>query len=355
MRKLSIKLIPLFVAATFLGALLCPKITRAALESSLKVEFEQEPLFFLDNFAPGQMVERWVKITSQDDLGRMVVARGLADDTGGLAEALEVVFILEGTELWRGKLSDFLVKDSLPLFFLNNAEEHLLLVTLTFSHQADNEFQSRTLTFDLALGWEAIDHIVISEVYYQVAPGRGWDSPSDRLNNLFTWEKPCLGNDTFPFWRDFWKRKFCQAVIRNQEWVELYNPTDERWEVGGWKLEDNSDYQTILSKAAIKPGGYLIITKDFTTRAFWPVAWRAHFSFLNRQIGDGLDNAGDHLFLKNEVGESIDAVGWGNDTAVWDPSPGSIPLGASLARINRDWDSDLAEDFSAQLSPSPGY
>jgi len=50
MRKLSIKLIPLFVAATFLGALLCPKITRAALESSLKVEFEQEPLFFLDNF-----------------------------------------------------------------------------------------------------------------------------------------------------------------------------------------------------------------------------------------------------------------------------------------------------------------
>ena len=87
--------------------------------------------------------------------------------------------------------------------------------------------------------------------------------------------------------------------------------------------------------------------------AYWPRAYRSSKVFLGTQIGDGLGNSGDHLLLKDKSGQVIDAVGWGDDTVVWDPAANIVPVGSSLGRFNSDNDSNQAEDFGEQM-PSPG-
>lgn len=333
--------------------LIFTKTAVAAPPQFLEVSFECEPLFDLRNFSPGQTESRWLEIRNSSLANRLVLLKILPREGVQLSSFLEISLRRDGDELQRGLLAHLSSEKSIPLFSLEAGETAHLEADVTFLSFANNNLQNQVVSFDLVFGYQEANHLLISEVYYQVSGKKGWDSPKDRLHNLSAWEGVCLNSSPSGWWF-LWLKKNCPLIIRSNEWVEFYNPTDTRQYIGGWKLEDNSG-QTILPKVSIGSGKHLVITKDITTRAFWPLAWRSHFSFTNSQIGDGLGNRGDHLFLKNEVGEIVDAVGWGNDTAVWNPSPSTVPLGASLARKNKDWDSDLAEDFSAQSLPSPGY
>jgi len=161
----------------------------------------------------------------------------------------------------------------------------------------------------------SINKVVISEVYYHVDVGHG--------------SKP--GN----------------------EWVEIYNGTQSAVNVGGWTIRDNSATSTIPSGSTIQPGEYAIVAVTSETRDLWLLQNSgAKFFFTGRIFGDGLSNTGDRVVLRNASGTTIDAVSWGSDASVMQPSAATAPYGQSLARKTLLTDTDIASDWGAR-SPSP--
>ena len=67
-----------------------------------------------------------------------------------------------------------------------------------------------------------------------------------------------------------------------------------------------------------------------------------------------MDDLGDHLYLINQQGEIIDAVGWGIDTAVWNPTVPAVSGGSSIERLTPGYDTNSPSDWEERLPPSPG-
>lgn len=140
---------------------------------------------------------------------------------------------------------------------------------------------------------------------------------------------------------------------QNHEWVELYNPTDERINLKGWTLTDNSGNSVQLKNKKVDPGEFVLITKDSATWKYWNEGDAIKMN-LGTQIGDGLDNDGDRLILNDKDGNVIDMVAWGDDTEIWNPAVPAAAVGASLERITNGADTDVAADWDDQLPPTPG-
>ncbi len=141
---------------------------------------------------------------------------------------------------------------------------------------------------------------------------------------------------------------------RNDEWVELYNPTDGDIPLKNWKLVDNSGKEIVIkSNKSIKAGGFALISKSASTWRFWQEPKTLKIE-LGKIIGDGLDNGGDHLFLKNPQGEMVDGVGWGSDIAVWNPALTKVSQGNSDGRVEPGKDTDSILDWMEEDPPTPG-
>ncbi len=63
-----------------------------------------------------------------------------------------------------------------------------------------------------------------------------------------------------------------------------------------------------------------------------------------------MDNTGDHLYLKEKSGgTTIDAVGWGTDTAVWSSNqPSQFAEGRSMGRYPDGTDTNQPGDWADQ-------
>lgn len=114
-----------------------------------------------------------------------------------------------------------------------------------------------------------------------------------------------------------------------QQWVELFNPTSVAISVGGWTLHDDSTTASTLPTRTIAPGHALFI--------------RA--SLFGGQIAGGLNGAGDHLILDDNLGALVDELSWGTDVSIMNPSVAAIPVGAAAQRINPIADTDTAADW----------
>ncbi|OGY21614.1 MAG: hypothetical protein A3F04_00585 [Candidatus Chisholmbacteria bacterium RIFCSPHIGHO2_12_FULL_49_9] len=141
----------------------------------------------------------------------------------------------------------------------------------------------------------------------------------------------------------------------NDEWIEIYNPTDHAISLKNWRLRDNSGSDTVINANKSVPAfGFALISKDARPWSFWNENPLAKKIELGRQIGDGLDNDGDHVYLKKPDGTVVDAVGWGDDTAVWNPAVPLVALGSSIERLVPGFDFDLVSDWDEQAPPTPG-
>lgn len=203
-------------------------------------------------------------------------------------------------------------------------------MTVTFPTSAGNQFQGKSVVLDIAFGTAEAQTVVINEVYYRVDSTHGVDSAKDvgAKNNK-------SGN--------------------TNEWVELYNPTNNAVSLKGWTLTDGSGVSTkINANKTISSGGYAILSKDASTWKYWPSA-KAQSVELGSQIGDGLDNSGDRLLLKNAQGALIDKTSWGTDTSGFTPAGTNpqVPNGASTTRIYPAFDSDGASDWIPANPPTP--
>lgn len=163
-------------------------------------------------------------------------------------------------------------------------------------------------------------HLVINEVYYDVASGKG-DEPQN-------------------------------------EWIEIYNPTGMAVDISGWKIEDNqglSSQRTIPTSPPIPAYGYAVITQDSLTWSYWPEIPPATIKIvLGNSIGNGLANENDRVIFKNPAGVEIDAMSYGNDIYAFSPDCPDVTTGHSLEREPNGVDTNTAADFIDRTSPTPG-
>ena len=143
------------------------------------------------------------------------------------------------------------------------------------------------------------------------------------------------------------------------EWVELYNPTSTGINLKNWTLTDNSSTTIIHSASKIIPaGGFALISKDAKTWTesvgCWSPPEGVVIVITGQKIGNGLDNTGDRLILKDNTGAPIDAVSWGTDFSQLNPSGPTVTDGHSIERSPLGTDTDTASDWSDNPAPSPG-
>jgi hypothetical protein len=148
----------------------------------------------------------------------------------------------------------------------------------------------------------------------------------------------------------------CNCKLKqNDEWIELYNPTDTEINLKNWKLVDNSGQETIIhANKKIPIHGFALISKSASTWQHWQVPSPTLLIELGRPIGDGLDNGGDHIYLKNSQGDLVDAVAWGDDKTVWDPAINKVAEGSSDERKFLGVDTNVTTDWQEKTQPTPG-
>lgn len=135
------------------------------------------------------------------------------------------------------------------------------------------------------------------------------------------------------------------------EWLKIFNPSAETVELAGWQICDNHSCQS-LPPVSLTAGGLAIITGQATTWDYWIIADEAIKITLAGKIGNGLANDGDRVVLKNAQKEEVDAMSYGTDTNVFDPSCPDVNEGHSLKREPFDQDTNQASDFVDNPLPS---
>jgi len=161
------------------------------------------------------------------------------------------------------------------------------------------------------------NHLVINEVYYDVASGKG--------------------------------------IETDNEWVEIYNPTDGAIDISGWKICDNTYCDTIPSSAPIPANGFAVITARSTTWGFWlSIPSEVVKIILDNDIGNGLHNDNDRVILKRADDTEVDVMSYGDDTYAFSPACPDVTEGHSWERSPAGKDTDTAGDFVDRSIPTPG-
>lgn len=157
--------------------------------------------------------------------------------------------------------------------------------------------------------------LVISEIYYDVASGRGTDP--------------------------------------THEWIELYNGTQASVDISGWKIQTAHSSSTIPAGTSIPQRSFAVISPATNLKSYWTIPSDVRIVTLNGPIGNGLARGGDAVILKNTSGTAIDGVSWGTSTAAFSPAVPTVPSGRSLYRKSIFSDTDTAQDWG-DAQPSPG-
>ena len=386
-----------------------------------------DPIFVVINMLPGDSETKTVTVNNGASIARLISVRGTR--TGGigldpkLETVLDIVISENGVDLYGGTAGAKTVAD----FFADSVADNGIMLSIlagaastdydfevTFPASAVNEFQAKSVIFDITIGVVVSDHIVINEVYYQVDSSHGLDSPADRgvgagnvsavitdngagsvntivididnrckivqVNNLNITNNVGVGINTggnsasgntsgnvsinsgsasasVKIVNNVNQNNSasCKKPVQNHEWIELFNPTDEVVSLKNWTITDNSGItRTIPGNRKLKPGQFALISRDNSTWAFWAEDPDAIKIPLGKQIGDGLDNVGDRLILSDAQNNVIDALSYGSDLSIFNPSIPLVSLGSSFERVVPGLDTDVAADFEERNPPMPG-
>src|SRR3989344_1130488 len=143
------------------------KSTTAQAIGDLSVDWgvpEGNPIFVVDNMAPGDDESRAVNVHNDATTSRQVSIRGIkTSETGTLASAFSFVILEGATEIYGGgsstgpkTLQQFFTEsgavDGIPLTNLAGSTSTSYTFLATFESQSGNEFQSKELVFDLKIG-----------------------------------------------------------------------------------------------------------------------------------------------------------------------------------------------------------
>ena len=145
-----------------------------------------------------------------------------------------------------------------------------------------------------------------------------------------------------------------QGLEPGNEWVELHNGTNSDVNLAGYFIHDAASADA-LPGITIPAGGFAIITGTSTTDSFWSIpSGVVRIVLGDTEIGSGLNNTGDAVWLESSASTTVDAISWGDDTSVFDPAAPDVIAGYSLARTPMTTDTDTAADWAEDASPTPG-
>ncbi len=137
------------------------------------------------------------------------------------------------------------------------------------------------------------------------------------------------------------------------EWIELYNNTEESIDLTNWKICDNNSCDTLPDSNIIPAGGFVVIANKDTTWNYWEIPGGIAKINLDSAIGNGLSVTADMLILKNDSDVILDQMNWGTSTDtwvnwnedVWVPGVTGVDEGHILARVPTGIDTDTAADW----------
>ena len=205
-----------------------------------------------------------------------------------------------------------------------------LIIGNTFSFFSDTETSiNNTFTADDCFGTG--NHIVINEVFYDVNPDHNG-----------------------------------QGSENNWEWVELFNPTESTVNLTGWSLGTiggGGTFETLPGTPSLAPCSFAIISpstgaelEDQTNNGGrWDIPNSTFFINLSDFVGgNGLNNGGDNIVLRNNTSTEIDKMSYGVDTTGFNPAATDVASGHSLERNPDGVDTNAAGDFVDRTIPTPG-
>lgn len=297
----------------------------------------QSPSDFTPEISPTQTSSRDIQIVNTANLFRYIVQA--ENISGDLCGYINIFAYLNGDLVCSGPLSSF---NCTNLTFETgdpNPSQWHFVANLTSQDAPQNsqcqfEFVFYARQINLPSGGFHDEEEISNAIY-----SGNWQPPSPQL--LIT--KVYYDVDT----------KHGSEITN--EWIELYNPNTDPVDLSGWIIEDNNAQDIIPSSTIIPAQGYLLISASSSTWSYWlniPPSV-AKLVLPDGSIGDGLDNDGDRVILKDDNGYQIDALSYENDTSIFDPAAPldssnntyDLPEGHLLARIPVDLDTDTADDW----------
>ncbi len=142
------------------------------------------------------------------------------------------------------------------------------------------------------------------------------------------------------------------------EWVEIYNPNDEPYNVSNWVFTDYESDFTIPENTSIPAYGFLVIAKD-TDSVRGCVEYQDDLGSENDiLLGNGgfnLSNSGEDIALKDNSGTVIDHVTYGDDWGADGNGP-SLELKDPFSDNNdgSNWD-ESDETYGTPGEPNSTY
>lgn len=137
------------------------------------------------------------------------------------------------------------------------------------------------------------------------------------------------------------------------EWLELYNNSSQTVNLKDWSLTDNSgNPEVITGNPSLAPGEFVVISHDASTCSnYWNSCKNKHINLGGNMAPGWLDNDGDELTLKDDLGNIVDFVAWEGYYTGWDMN---AQEGESIARKTAGLDTDTPSDWQVLSSPNPG-
>ncbi len=137
------------------------------------------------------------------------------------------------------------------------------------------------------------------------------------------------------------------------EWFELYNTTDSPITLSSWTISDAREIDSIPN-LTIEAHDFAIVAASENFAENYNPAGLNIVYIDDSSIGNGLGNTGDRLILKDNNGNTIDALSYGSDTVVLNPAIHGVGAGHSIERCPAGLDTNSATDFIDEATPTPG-
>ena len=130
----------------------------------------------------------------------------------------------------------------------------------------------------------------------------------------------------------------------SEDWIEIYNNSDEIHDISNWKLKDENDNNIFIfpENLTVTNDDYFVICRD-------SASFRNLYGENIKIVGNfnfGLNNSGDLIRIYNKNDELIDSVRYSDDEPWPEKSDG---MGSTLELINPDLDNSFAANWKSSV------